>query len=267
MRQFFALFFIVSSVALGQKIQYFPQEEIILAECEESVNKSNCLYNSIEKKVLELLEENQKELKKIDTLKTGGRLIIKPNGSINEEKSYFSIRSKNVSKKLKNAFENILDEIKIERVINRKPDNIISSHLLSFNYLIDHENGNITLNHIKNPNEYTGGVIEEVPRYPGCENLSEIEARKCFQEKIQEHIKYHFRYPQEAITQKISGRVSIIFIISKTGKIENIRTRGPHPILEKEAVRIVKFLPDMVPGKHNGQPVKVPFSIPITFKL
>jgi protein TonB len=43
--------------------------------------------------------------------------------------------------------------------------------------------------------------------------------------------------------------------------------RGPHQILESEASRIISKLPKMEPGKQRGQAVKVPFSIPITFKL
>ena len=57
------------------------------------------------------------------------------------------------------------------------------------------------------------------------------------------------------------------FIISKDGSITNIRMRGPDKNLEKEAERIISKLPAMTPGKQRGRPVRVPFSIPITFRL
>ncbi len=57
------------------------------------------------------------------------------------------------------------------------------------------------------------------------------------------------------------------FVISSEGTITNIRMRGPDKVLEEEAKRIISLLPDFVPGKQNGQPVNVPFTIPITFKL
>ena len=63
------------------------------------------------------------------------------------------------------------------------------------------------------------------------------------------------------------GRVYVNFIISKDGSISNIRMRGPDKNLEKEAARIIGKLPNMTPGKQRGRPVRVPFSIPITFKL
>ena len=68
-------------------------------------------------------------------------------------------------------------------------------------------------------------------------------------------------------SQKIQGRVFIQFVIDIDGSIEGIRTRGPHPLLEKEANRIISLLPKITPGSKNGKLVKVPFSIPITFKL
>ena len=43
--------------------------------------------------------------------------------------------------------------------------------------------------------------------------------------------------------------------------------RSPHKLLENEALRIIKRLPQMTPGKQDGEIVGVPFSIPVTFKL
>jgi protein TonB len=65
----------------------------------------------------------------------------------------------------------------------------------------------------------------------------------------------------------IQGRVYVQFMISKDGTISSIRTRGPDKNLEKEAQRIIRKLPRMTPGKQRGRPVRVPFSIPITFRL
>ena len=65
----------------------------------------------------------------------------------------------------------------------------------------------------------------------------------------------------------IQGRVFVQFVIDKDGSIVGVRTRGPDKNLEKEAQRIIGKLPKMTPGKQRGRPVRVPFSIPITFKL
>ena len=61
--------------------------------------------------------------------------------------------------------------------------------------------------------------------------------------------------------------VFVSFIIAKDGRITDIKMRGPDKNLEKEAARIINKLPRMTPGRQRGRPVRVPFSIPITFKL
>ncbi len=108
-------------------------------------------------------------------------------------------------------------------------------------------------------------VIEDVPVFPGCEGASDKKA--CFQEMMQKHIRKNFRYPEIAQEMGVQGRVSVIFVIQKDGSIGNIRMRGPDKNLEAEAMRIIQKLPKMTPGKQRGRAVKVPFSIPITFKL
>ena len=65
----------------------------------------------------------------------------------------------------------------------------------------------------------------------------------------------------------IQGRVFVNFIISKDGSITDIKMRGPDKNLKKEAKRIISLLPQMIPGKQRGRPVRVPFSIPIIFRL
>ena len=110
-------------------------------------------------------------------------------------------------------------------------------------------------------------VIEDVPIFPGCEKVSKSERRNCFQEKMNKHIRKNFRYPEIAQEMGIQGRVYVNFIIAKDGQITNIRMRGPDKNLEKEAARIISKLPKMTPGKQRGRPVRVPFSIPITFRL
>ncbi|MFT5738296.1 MAG: protein TonB [Maribacter sp.] len=108
-------------------------------------------------------------------------------------------------------------------------------------------------------------VIEDVPVFPGCEK--ESDKRACFNKMIQKHISKNFRYPEIAQEMGVQGRVNIMFVIQKDGSIGNVRMRGPDKNLEKEAARIIGKLPKMTPGKQRGRAVRVPFSIPITFKL
>lgn len=110
-------------------------------------------------------------------------------------------------------------------------------------------------------------IIEDVPVFPGCEKGSKSEKKACFQIKMEEHVAKHFRYPEVALDLGIQGKVFVVFVINKEGYVSNIRSRGPDKILEKEAERIIKLLPKMIPGKQRGRAVKVPYSVPIVFKF
>ena len=111
-------------------------------------------------------------------------------------------------------------------------------------------------------------VIENVPEYPGCEKGSNTEKRKCMSAKIAKFVQRKFN-TDLAGDLGLSGRqrISVIFKIDKTGNVTGVRSRAPHPRLEKEAARVINMLPKMKPGRQRGKAVIVPYSLPITFQV
>lgn len=112
-------------------------------------------------------------------------------------------------------------------------------------------------------------VVEQIPLFPGCENVPKEEQMNCFNAELQKHIKKNFRYPDRAIQDNLQGRVSVQFIIEKDGSITVTNVRGPKggELLEKEGVRNINKLPKLKPGMQRGKPVKVRYAVPINFKL
>ncbi|MFD2917663.1 energy transducer TonB [Psychroserpens luteus] len=110
-------------------------------------------------------------------------------------------------------------------------------------------------------------VIENIPVFPGCENVAKAEQLKCFENSIKSHVKNNFNYPETASDLGIYGKVYVLFVIDNTGHVAKIKSRGPDKILEKEAERIIGLLPKMIPGKQRGRAVSVPYSVPISFVL
>jgi len=108
-------------------------------------------------------------------------------------------------------------------------------------------------------------IIEDAPIYPGCKG-SKSALKKCLQQSIQKHIGRTFNtgLANELGLEAGKKRVIVIFKIDKNGDIVNVRARGPHKRLEEEAIRVVKLLPKMIPGKLRGRPVGVNYTIPIT---
>ncbi|MDT0648786.1 energy transducer TonB [Autumnicola edwardsiae] len=112
-------------------------------------------------------------------------------------------------------------------------------------------------------------VIEDVPIFPGCENLSNNDQRKkCMSEKISQHVNRNFD-TELGSELGLSGvnRVIVQFKIDRNGKITEVRSRAPHPRLEQEAARVIQKLPSMQPGKQRGKAVGVMYSLPIVFQV
>ena len=99
-------------------------------------------------------------------------------------------------------------------------------------------------------------AVEQMPQFPGGEG------------ELLKYISTHIKYPTMAAENNIQGRVVVKFVVQKDGKVgEVVVLRGQDPDLDKEAVRVVKTLPNFIPGKMNGQAVSVWYTLPINFKL
>lgn len=117
--------------------------------------------------------------------------------------------------------------------------------------------------------DYSIMAVEEVPVFPGCENLaSNNERMKCMSGKIQKIVGKTFDISL-ASELGLSGihKIYVNFKIMPDGTVNVLGARGPHPVLEKEAMRAVKSLPEMQPGRQQGKPVGVLYMLPITFKI
>ena len=76
------------------------------------------------------------------------------------------------------------------------------------------------------------------------------------------------KYPQEALKKKIQGSVRVGFTVNPDGSIVNAKVeRSVNPLLDAEALRVVKSMPKWNPGKLDGQPVPVKMTVPINFRL
>jgi protein TonB len=98
--------------------------------------------------------------------------------------------------------------------------------------------------------------VEEMPEFPGGE------------QKLYEHISKNVLYPPLAIENNIQGNVIISFIVEKDGSIRHAEVlKSVHPLLDKEALRVVGSMPKWKPGKQKGKAVRVRYNLPIRFNL
>ncbi|AUC14508.1 hypothetical protein BTO06_04830 [Tenacibaculum sp. SZ-18] len=110
-------------------------------------------------------------------------------------------------------------------------------------------------------------VVDIVPLFPACENANK-NGTDCFNNEFSKHFAKTFD-PERASEEGVSGRVFIQFTIDSKGKVENLLVKGrkKEASLENEIKRVVSKLPVFSPARHKGLPVKVKYSLPISFNV
>ncbi len=103
------------------------------------------------------------------------------------------------------------------------------------------------------------------PIWPRCDR-SRLSPTKCFDQKLRDHIIQNFVYPDVAIEEGLTGTVTVEFLINKKGKVEVLEVSGAHRYLQQEAIRIVRAIPKMDPGKWGNKPIAIAYTVPITFR-
>lgn len=99
-------------------------------------------------------------------------------------------------------------------------------------------------------------IVEDLPQYPG----GAVEFMKW--------LTRHLRYPNNARKKNIQGKVVAVFYVEKDGKVTGIKViKSLSPECDREALRVLRMMPDWTPGIQNDKPCRTKVSIPIVFKL
>ncbi len=98
--------------------------------------------------------------------------------------------------------------------------------------------------------------VEKPPSFPGGEA------------ELLKYLNQNIKYPPLAKESNIQGRAILSFVVSKTGKIEEVKViKDPGGGCGKEAIRVVQSMPNWNPGEQNGHAVKVRYTLPVLFRL
>ena len=99
-------------------------------------------------------------------------------------------------------------------------------------------------------------VVEQMPSFPGGDAA------------LMSFLNKNIKYPVIAEENGIQGRVVATFVVERDGSITDVKViKSVDPSLDKEAVRVLKSMPKWIPGKQNGQAVRVKYTVPVTFRL
>lgn len=98
--------------------------------------------------------------------------------------------------------------------------------------------------------------VEQMPQFHGGDAA------------LMKYIASHINYPPMAAQNNVEGKVILQFVVKKDGSIGDVKVvRSVDKDLDKEAVRVIKSLPKFIPGRQNGEPVSVWYTVPVAFKL
>lgn len=107
------------------------------------------------------------------------------------------------------------------------------------------------------PDIDANATVQEAPEFPGG------------MPALMDFLSAHVVYPKDALDQGVEGKVYIAFMVDKDGSVKDVEVaRGAGlPSLGEEAVRVVGLLPPWKPGRLDGRPVKVRYTLPVNFRL
>lgn len=210
------------------------------------INTILCAQN---KKHCENPEETQLDLNSISKCS-----IEKNNNSSDENKVVLNVASKKVRKRIVR---------KREKVNSLDNSSNLGKEITSNNITIQN---NIVKRKVISK-EILFSVVDEVPLFPKCENSTNSKS-DCFNNQFSKHFAKNFD-PEQASEEGVTGRVFIQFTINVKGEVNNlfVKSRKKNLQLENEINRVIKNLPKFTPGKHNGLPVNVKYSLPINFSV
>lgn len=100
-------------------------------------------------------------------------------------------------------------------------------------------------------------LVDELPEFPDGGQAG-----------LMRYLTQHIRYPLFAQHRNLQGNVVCQFMVNEDGSISDVRVlQGVHPVLDNEAVRVLRFMPRWKPGRLRGKPVRVCYSLPVVFRL
>ena len=99
-----------------------------------------------------------------------------------------------------------------------------------------------------------GEIVDKMPSYPG--------GTSALMKFLADNIKY------PSTCEGVQGRVVCSFVVERDGSLSDLKiVKSVHPLLDKEALRVLSLMQNWNPGKQNGEPVKVKYTLPVVFRL
>lgn len=247
-----------------------PPPPPIIKGCEDAENRHRCAKKKLRDAAFEFLKPTDIQ-KVIDTAENdtifmntllyfdADKNLILEKSSLKFHKSEMKTLAINVTSPIEKIPFNLSPE-------SRNYKSKFRSHLF---LKIDRENKKLIPLYDYKPKRRLFSGPDTFAIYPGCESASTFQKqKKCFAASLNKHIGENFN-TELASNLDLNGiiRMFAAFTIDTEGNIVNLRIRAPHPALGREVKRVIKLLSTVTPASLEGIPVKIPYTLPIMFKI
>ncbi len=257
-------------------------EQPLFPGCEKvnEMEKSDCSH----KKLYEYVASHLKYPEELRAAKIEGKVYVKflitNNGYVSDARIQKSLHPA-ADKAALDVVNSMNDNVGKWTPGTKEGIPVTMDMFLPISFVLSDSTGSSSNDHTDAGNNKQGDpytYVEEMPRFPGCEDLptgSTADAgtgSDCSNEKLYTYIYEHIQYPKEDIVAGKEGQVIAQFTVKPDGIISDAHIlRGVSPTMNAEVLRIINEMNDMpqhwIPGKKDGQPVAVLFTLPVKFKL
>jgi protein TonB len=180
-------------------------------------------------------------------------------GKIKSQKSYTNYKDKKIEGKAKEWYESGQIRKNIDYKEGKKNGQLLTFWDNGNPKRIDtYKNDSLIEGKCMNPDgtKTTYYDYEKLPEFPGGKN------------ELRQYLSKEIKYPKKSRKEDVEGRVLVYYIVNENGTISDIKiAQGVNDELDKEAIRVVKNMPNWEPGMQDGEAVKIGFYLPILFRL
>lgn len=116
--------------------------------------------------------------------------------------------------------------------------------------------------------EKTESVLIEETKEDDVMEPRDLDDLPIFPENLQIWFTKNLKYPESAQKDKVEGKVYVSFIVNADGSVSDVKIeKSVDPRLDREAVRVIKMMPQWQPGLYKGKPTRTKARLPVVFKL
>jgi len=247
-------------------------EQPLFPGCEKvnEMEKADCSHN----KLFEYVAQHLKYPEEMKAQKLVGKVYVKfvitSNGYVAEARIQKSLNPA-ADKAALDVVNGMNDNVGKWTPGTKEGIPVTMDMMLPISFVLGTDSGTSSVDK-SNPNAEVYTYAEEMPRFPGCDEVEISSDNPCATQKLIKYLSENINYPAEDRKNGTEGTVMAQFVVQVDGLISDVRLlRGKTPAMNTEVLRVINNMNNMpqrwIPGKIGGKPVAVSFTLPVKFVL